>query len=78
MDEAIPPACRRDLRFRPRIHTIKINPEKIRDVIGKGGSVIRALTEETGTNIELDDDGTVDCCRGWQKPPWKRSVASKP
>ncbi|MCR6556032.1 S1 RNA-binding domain-containing protein, partial [Aeromonas sp. CPF2-S1] len=45
--------------FAPRIHTIKINPEKIKDVIGKGGSVIRALTEETGTNIELDDDGTV-------------------
>ncbi|MCE9686395.1 polyribonucleotide nucleotidyltransferase [Shewanella sp. AS16] len=43
----------------PRITTIKINPEKIRDVIGKGGAVIRALTEETGTTIELDDDGTV-------------------
>lgn len=45
--------------FAPRIHSIKINPEKIRDVIGKGGTVIRALTEETGTTIELDDDGTV-------------------
>nr|WP_256929784.1 MULTISPECIES: polyribonucleotide nucleotidyltransferase [Shewanella] len=43
----------------PRITTIKINPEKIRDVIGKGGAVIRALTEETGTTIELEDDGTV-------------------
>ncbi|MEM5505823.1 polyribonucleotide nucleotidyltransferase [Shewanella sp. 11B5] len=43
----------------PRITTIKINPEKIRDVIGKGGAVIRALTEETGTTIELDDNGTV-------------------
>ncbi len=43
----------------PRITTIKINPEKIRDVIGKGGAVIRALTEETNTTIELDDDGTV-------------------
>lgn len=43
----------------PRIATIKINPEKIRDVIGKGGAVIRALTEETGTTIELEDDGTV-------------------
>ncbi|CAM3307461.1 polyribonucleotide nucleotidyltransferase [Shewanella violacea] len=43
----------------PRITTIKINPEKIRDVIGKGGATIRALTEETGTTIELDDDGTV-------------------
>ena len=45
--------------FAPRIHTIKINPEKIRDVIGKGGAVIRALTEETGTTIEIEDDGTV-------------------
>ena len=43
----------------PRITTIKINPEKIRDVIGKGGATIRALTEETGTTIELDDDGIV-------------------
>ncbi|WP_110458232.1 polyribonucleotide nucleotidyltransferase [Shewanella algidipiscicola] len=43
----------------PRITTIKINPEKIRDVIGKGGATIRALTEETGTTIELEDDGTV-------------------
>ena len=45
--------------FAPRIHIIKINPEKIRDVIGKGGATIRALTEETGTTIELDDNGTV-------------------
>ncbi|MBP8173464.1 MAG: polyribonucleotide nucleotidyltransferase [Aeromonadaceae bacterium] len=59
MDEAIS-APRADISdFAPRIHTIKINPEKIKDVIGKGGSVIRALTEETGTTIELDDDGTV-------------------
>jgi len=43
----------------PRITIIKINPEKIRDVIGKGGATIRALTEETGTTIELEDDGTV-------------------
>jgi polyribonucleotide nucleotidyltransferase len=39
--------------------TIKIKPEKIRDVIGKGGAVIRALTEETGTSIDISDDGTV-------------------
>ena len=43
----------------PRITTIKINPEKIRDVIGKGGANIRALTEETGVTIEIEDDGTV-------------------
>ncbi|WP_150621513.1 polyribonucleotide nucleotidyltransferase [Pandoraea horticolens] len=45
--------------FAPRMVTIKINPEKIRDVIGKGGSVIRALTEETGTSIDISDDGVV-------------------
>ncbi|AGJ61192.1 Polyribonucleotide nucleotidyltransferase [Candidatus Moranella endobia PCVAL] len=45
--------------FAPRIHTIKISSDKIKDVIGKGGSVIRALTEETGTTIEIEDDGTV-------------------
>ena len=43
----------------PRIITMKIHPDKIRDVIGKGGSVIRALTEETGTSIDIEDDGTV-------------------
>ncbi|MGH8280150.1 MAG: polyribonucleotide nucleotidyltransferase [Gammaproteobacteria bacterium] len=45
--------------FAPRIITMKIHPDKIRDVIGKGGSVIRALTEETGTTIDIEDDGTV-------------------
>ena len=45
--------------YAPRIITLKINPEKIRDVIGKGGSTIRALTEETGTTIDISDDGTV-------------------
>lgn len=43
----------------PRIMTIKINPDKIRDVIGKGGVTIRSITEETGASIDLDDDGTV-------------------
>jgi polyribonucleotide nucleotidyltransferase len=43
----------------PRITTIKVKPEKVREIIGKGGAVIRALTEETGAVIELDDDGTV-------------------
>jgi polyribonucleotide nucleotidyltransferase len=45
--------------FAPRLYTIKINPEKIRDVIGKGGSVIRALTEETGCQIDIGEDGTI-------------------
>ncbi|MDD1794101.1 polyribonucleotide nucleotidyltransferase [Enterovibrio makurazakiensis] len=59
MDQAIS-AARDDIsEFAPRIHTIKINPEKIKDVIGKGGAVIRALTDETDTTIEIEDDGTV-------------------
>jgi len=45
--------------FAPRMIKMKINPEKIRDVIGKGGSVIRALTEETGTQIDIEDDGSI-------------------
>ena len=45
--------------FAPRMVTMKIKPEKIRDVIGKGGAVIRALTEETGTSIDIGEDGTV-------------------
>ncbi len=45
--------------FAPRMIKMKINPEKIRDVIGKGGAVIRALTEETGTQIDIEDDGTI-------------------
>jgi polyribonucleotide nucleotidyltransferase len=45
--------------FAPRMITMKIKPEKIRDVIGKGGAVIRAITEETGTTIDIQDDGTV-------------------
>ena len=45
--------------YAPRIITFKINPDRIRDVIGKGGATIRALTEETGTTIDLDDSGTV-------------------
>ena len=45
--------------YAPRMITIKIKPEKIRDVIGKGGAVIRAITEETGTTIDITDDGTV-------------------
>ena len=45
--------------YAPRMINMKINPEKIRDVIGKGGAVIRALQEETGTVIEIEDDGSV-------------------
>ena len=46
-------------QYAPRLYTMKINPERIRDVIGKGGSVIRALTEETGTQIDIAEDGTI-------------------
>jgi polyribonucleotide nucleotidyltransferase len=57
---AVLPTSRSDIStFAPRIIKIKINPDKIRDVIGKGGAVIRALTEETGTTIDIEDDGTV-------------------
>ena len=45
--------------FAPKLFTMKINPEKIRDVIGKGGATIRALTEETGTQINIEEDGTI-------------------
>jgi len=59
MDQAIS-GSREDIsEFAPRIHTMKISAEKIKDVIGKGGAVIRALTEETGTTIEIEDDGTI-------------------
>lgn len=45
--------------YAPRIITMKIHPDKIRDVIGKGGSVIRSITEETGAKIDIEDDGTI-------------------
>ena len=48
--------------------TIKIDPEKIRDVIGKGGSVIRAMTEETGATIDIENDGTVGSLRSTERP----------
>ncbi len=59
MQEALPHARTEVSQHAPRMMSFKINPEKIRDVIGKGGSVIRALTEETGTTIDIQDDGTV-------------------
>ena len=45
--------------YAPKLYTMKINPEKIRDVIGKGGATIRMLTEETGTTIDIGEDGTI-------------------
>jgi len=58
MEQAISTPRTEISEFAPRIYTIKISSDKIKDVIGKGGSVIRALTEETGTTIEIEDDGT--------------------
>ena len=59
MDAVISTSRTEMSNFAPRIITIKINPEKIRDIIGKGGSVIRKIQEETGTEISVEDDGTV-------------------
>jgi polyribonucleotide nucleotidyltransferase len=59
MQEAVPQGKSELSDFAPRLITVKINPEKIRDVIGKGGAVIRALTEETGTQIDISDEGVV-------------------
>ncbi|MDQ1918875.1 polyribonucleotide nucleotidyltransferase [Massilia pseudoviolaceinigra] len=59
MQKAMPHVKTELSDFAPRLITIKINPEKIRDVIGKGGAVIRALTEETGTQIDISDEGIV-------------------
>ncbi|MDZ7892900.1 MAG: polyribonucleotide nucleotidyltransferase [Rhodoferax sp.] len=60
--------------FAPRLFSFKINPEKIRDVIGKGGSVIRALTEETGTQINIEEDGTITIA---SSDPEKAELAKK-
>jgi polyribonucleotide nucleotidyltransferase len=59
MKEAMPSTKAELSVHAPRMIKMKINPEKIRDVIGKGGAVIRALTEETGTTIDIEDDGSV-------------------
>jgi polyribonucleotide nucleotidyltransferase len=59
MDQAISAPSEELSEFAPRIYTVNIPPKKIADVIGKGGATIRQLTEETGTTIEIEDDGTV-------------------
>jgi polyribonucleotide nucleotidyltransferase len=59
MDQAISGHREEMSEFAPRIYTVKIPQKKIADVIGKGGATIRALTEETGTTIEIEEDGTV-------------------
>lgn len=66
MKQSMPSARTEVSEFAPRMIKMKINPEKIRDVIGKGGAVIRALTEETSTTIDIDDVGniTISCVSG--------------
>ena len=59
MNAALPAARSELSSYAPRITTIKINPEKIREVIGKGGATIRSITEATGTSIDIQDDGTI-------------------
>jgi len=59
MEQTLPAAREAISPHAPRIIKIKINPDKIRDVIGPGGKVIRALVEETGAKIDVEDDGTV-------------------
>jgi polyribonucleotide nucleotidyltransferase len=59
MVEAVGGAREEVSAYAPRLYTMKINPEKIRDVIGKGGATIRALTEETGCTIDIGEDGTI-------------------
>jgi len=59
MDSAIDSPREEMSDYAPRIISIKINPEKIRDVIGKGGATIRSITETTGATIDIDDDGSV-------------------
>jgi DNA polymerase III epsilon subunit family exonuclease len=60
MLEVMPTSRTEMSAYAPRIITIKINPEKIRDIIGKGGATIRKIQEETGTEINVEDDGTVE------------------
>ena len=64
--------------FAPRIIVMKINPDKIRDVIGKGGAVIQALTKETGTSIDIGEDGTIKiaCTSSEQGDDAKRRIAA--
>jgi polyribonucleotide nucleotidyltransferase len=59
MSKALTEARTEMSEFAPRLITIKIHPDKIREVIGKGGATIRSITEETGTTIDISDDGTI-------------------
>ncbi|MCZ8260551.1 MAG: polyribonucleotide nucleotidyltransferase [Beijerinckiaceae bacterium] len=70
-------------QYAPRIETIKINPDKIREVIGSGGKVIREITEKTGTKIDIQDDGTIKVASSEGEKikaaiNWIKSIASDP
>jgi len=70
-------------QYAPRIETIKINPDKIREVIGSGGKVIREITEKTGTKIDIQDDGTIKVAASEGEKikaaiNWIKSIASDP
>lgn len=60
MNQVLPEARSVMSEFAPQMYSIKVSPDKIRDVIGKGGATIRSLTEETGTSIEVNDDGVIN------------------
>lgn len=77
MKQAVSGANTEMSAFAPRIITMKINPDKIRDVIGKGGAVIQALTKETGTSIDIEEDGTIKiaCTSAEQGEEAKRRIA---
>jgi polyribonucleotide nucleotidyltransferase len=60
MNEVIAQPRQQMSDYAPRIFTTRIDPEKIRDVIGKGGTTIRAITEETGTTIDIQDNGIIN------------------
>jgi polyribonucleotide nucleotidyltransferase len=62
-------ASRSSSKHASRIATIKIKPDKIRDVIGPGGKTIRAIQEETGAQIDIDDDGCGACLRRERRLP---------
>lgn len=69
--------------YAPRVETIKINPDKIREVIGKGGEVIQKITAETGTDIDIQDDGTVmiaspDKAKIDAAKQWIESITAEP
>jgi polyribonucleotide nucleotidyltransferase len=78
MKQAVPTARSELSQFAPRIIKIKIHPDKIREVIGKGGSVIQAITRETGTEIDIQDDGTISiaCLSGEAGEAAKQRIES--